>query len=90
MRADVFLVDNGYATTRSQAQRLIASGVEWRLTPLAPWKKVVKNGDDIPAGAELKLLDDADDLAAPVLHVSFDGALDQGIDERLRSFLYYV
>ena len=40
MRADVFLVDNGYATTRSQAQRLIASGVEWRLTPLAPWKKL--------------------------------------------------
>lgn len=41
-------------------------------------------------GIVLKLLDDADDLAAPVLHVSFDGALDQGIDERLRSFLYYV
>ncbi len=57
MRADVFLVDNGHATTRSQAQRLIASGVEWRLTPLAPWKKVAKNGDEIPAGAELKLLD---------------------------------
>lgn len=60
MRADVFLVDNGHATTRSQAQRLIASGVEWRMSPLAPWKKVVKNGDDIPAGAELKLLDDAE------------------------------
>ena len=60
MRADVFLVDNGHATTRSQAQRLIASGVEWRLSPLAPWKKVAKNGDDIPAGAELKLLDDAE------------------------------
>lgn len=60
MRADVFLVDHGHATTRSQAQRLIASGVEWRLTPLAPWKKVAKNGDDIPAGAELKLLDDAE------------------------------
>lgn len=60
MRADVFLVDHGHATTRSQAQRLIASGVEWRLTPLAPWKKVAKNGDEIPAGAELKLLDDAE------------------------------
>lgn len=60
MRADVFLVDFGHATTRSQAQRLIASGVEWRMSPLAPWKKVVKNGDDIPAGAELKLLDDAE------------------------------
>lgn len=60
MRADVFLVDFGHATTRSQAQRLIASGVEWRMSPLAPWKKVAKNGDDIPAGAELKLLDDAE------------------------------
>lgn len=60
MRADVFLVDHGHATTRSQAQRLIASGVEWRMSPLAPWKKVVKNGDDIPVGAELKLLDDAE------------------------------
>lgn len=60
MRADVFLVEAGHATTRSQAQRLIASGVEWRLTPLAPWKKVVKNGDEIPAGAELQLLDAAE------------------------------
>jgi 23S rRNA (cytidine1920-2'-O)/16S rRNA (cytidine1409-2'-O)-methyltransferase len=60
MRADVFLVEAGHASTRSQAQRLIASGVEWRLTPLAPWKKVAKNGDDIPAGAELKLLDAAE------------------------------
>ena len=60
MRADVFLVDHGHASTRSQAQRLIASGVEWRMSPLAPWKKVVKNGDDIPVGAELQLLDDAE------------------------------
>ncbi|WP_027014167.1 TlyA family RNA methyltransferase [Comamonas composti] len=60
MRADVFLVEAGHAATRSQAQRLIASGVQWRLTPLAPWKKVVKNGDEIPAGAELQLLDAAE------------------------------
>ena len=60
MRADVFLVEAGHASTRSQAQRLIASGVEWRLTPLAPWKKVAKNGDDIPAGAQLQLLDAAE------------------------------
>src|SRR5690606_10975276 len=38
----------------------IAAGVEWRMSPLAPWKKVVKNGDDIPVEAELKLLDDAE------------------------------
>ena len=53
MRADVFLVDFGHATTRSQAQRLIAAGVEWRLSPLAPWQKVAKNGDDIPSVAEV-------------------------------------
>ena len=51
MRADVFLVERGHAATRSQAQRLIASGVQWRLSPLAPWQKVVKNGDDIPSVA---------------------------------------
>ena len=57
MRADVFLVEAGLAATRSQAQRLIASGVQWRTTPLAPWTKVAKNGDEIPAGAEVQLLD---------------------------------
>ena len=60
MRADVFLVDGGHATTRSQAQRLIAAGVEWRLSPLAPWQKVAKNGDEIPSVAEVRLLDDAE------------------------------
>ena len=60
MRADVFLVDFGHAATRSQAQRLIAAGVEWRLSPLAPWQKVTKNGDDIPAIAEVRLLDNAE------------------------------
>jgi 23S rRNA (cytidine1920-2'-O)/16S rRNA (cytidine1409-2'-O)-methyltransferase len=60
MRADIFLVESGHAATRSQAQRLIASGVEWRLGPLAPWKKVLKNGDEIPAIAELRLLDEAE------------------------------
>jgi len=60
MRADVFLVDGGHAATRSQAQRLIAAGVEWRLSPLAPWQKVGKNGDEIPSVAEVRLLDDAE------------------------------
>ena len=60
MRADVFLVDGGHAATRSQAQRLIAAGVEWRLSPLAPWQKVAKNGDEIPSVAEVRLLDDAE------------------------------
>jgi 23S rRNA (cytidine1920-2'-O)/16S rRNA (cytidine1409-2'-O)-methyltransferase len=60
MRADVFLVDFGHAATRSQAQRLIAAGVQWRLSPLSPWQKVQKNGDDIPAVAEVQLLDTAE------------------------------
>jgi len=60
MRADVFLVENGHASTRSQAQRLIAAGIQWRLSPLSPWQKVVKNGDDIPSIAEVHLLDNAE------------------------------
>ncbi|MGD9773097.1 TlyA family RNA methyltransferase [Diaphorobacter sp.] len=60
MRADVFLVERGHASTRSQAQRLIAAGVQWRLSPLTPWQKVAKNGDDIPDVAEVQLLDAAE------------------------------
>jgi len=60
MRADVFLVEGGHAATRSQAQRLISAGVQWRLAATLPWNKVAKNGDDIPAGAELQLLDAAE------------------------------
>ncbi|MEO5661257.1 MAG: TlyA family RNA methyltransferase [Polaromonas sp.] len=57
MRADLFLVEHGHATTRSQAQRLIASGVQWRVDEAVAWKKVAKNGDEIPANAELQVLD---------------------------------
>lgn len=60
MRADVFLVDKGHAATRSQAQRLITAGVEWRLSASLPWQKVAKNGDDIPGIAEVRLLDGAE------------------------------
>ena len=57
MRADLFLVEHGHATTRSQAQRLIASGVQWRVDEAVAWKKVAKNGDEIPGNAELQVLD---------------------------------
>ncbi|WCM94051.1 TlyA family RNA methyltransferase [Acidovorax sp. NCPPB 2350] len=60
MRADVFLVESGHAATRSQAQRLVAAGVQWRFAASMPWQKVAKNGDDIPAGAEVQLLDMAE------------------------------
>lgn len=57
MRADLFLVEHGHATTRSQAQRLIAAGVQWRVDEAVAWKKVAKNGDEIPPNAELQVLD---------------------------------
>ena len=58
LRADQLLVERGLASSRSQAQRLIASGVQW----LAPggWKPVAKNGDELPAVAEIELLDAAE------------------------------
>ena len=58
MRADQLLVQRQLASTRSQAQRLIADGVQWLKG--AEWKTVTKNGDDIPLEAEVKLLNDAE------------------------------
>jgi 23S rRNA (cytidine1920-2'-O)/16S rRNA (cytidine1409-2'-O)-methyltransferase len=58
MRIDQLLVQRGLASTRSQAQRLIAAGVEWQ--DGVAWRRVVKNGDDVPVDAELRLLDDAE------------------------------
>ena len=60
MRADLFLVEHGFATTRSQAQRLIGSGVQWRAESDAPWKRVAKNGDEIPGAAEVEVLDNTE------------------------------
>ena len=64
MRADLFLVDHGFATTRSQAQRLIASGVHWRVQVETDvevaWRRVAKNGDEIPETAELEVLDNTE------------------------------
>ena len=60
MRADLFLVEHGFATTRSQAQRLIAGTVQWRVDEGVAWKKVAKNGDEIPANAELQVLDNTE------------------------------
>ena len=57
MRADQLLVARGLASTRSQAQRLIADGVRWRKGDA--WKTVTKNGDEIQDDAPLELLDDA-------------------------------
>lgn len=58
MRIDQLLVQRQLASTRSQAQRLIAGGVEWRQGEA--WRRVGKNGDEVPDIAELRLLDDAE------------------------------
>ena len=59
MRADQLLVERGLAASRSQAQRLIASGVQWRL-PSHPWQRVEKNGSDLSVHCELQLMDEAE------------------------------
>ena len=58
MRIDQLLVQKGIANTRSQAQRLIADGVEWAQGEA--WRRIVKNGDDVPESAEVRLLDDSE------------------------------
>lgn len=62
MRADQLLVARGLASTRSQAQRLIADGVQWKKTGSAgeEWKRIVKNGDEVPEDAPIELLDDSE------------------------------
>jgi 23S rRNA (cytidine1920-2'-O)/16S rRNA (cytidine1409-2'-O)-methyltransferase len=59
MRADQLLVERGLAASRSQAQRLIASGVQWR-HPSHTWQRIEKNGALLPPECELQLLDDAE------------------------------
>jgi len=58
-RADQLLVERGLAHSRSQAQRLIAAGVMWRLGSQT-WQRVDKNGALVPQEAELQLQDDAE------------------------------
>lgn len=58
MRIDQLLVQRALASTRSQAQRLIADGVQWKKGD--DWKTVAKNGDEVPDDAELQLLNDAE------------------------------
>lgn len=73
MRADQVLVERGLAASRSQAQRLIAAGVQW--FDGAAWKKVAKNGDDVPAGAQLQLLDAAESRYVSRGGLKLEGAL---------------
>jgi 23S rRNA (cytidine1920-2'-O)/16S rRNA (cytidine1409-2'-O)-methyltransferase len=82
MRADQLLVERGLAASRSQAQRLIAAGVRWRLGDGA-WKAVAKNGEVLREGAELQLLDAAESRFVSRGGLKLDAALEQtGIDVR--------
>ena len=75
MRADQLLTERGLAASRSQAQRLIAAGVRWRLGGAAPWKTVAKNGDDLPLTAELELVDAAESRYVSRGGLKLEGAL---------------
>jgi len=79
MRADQLLVERGLATSRSQAQRLIAAGVRW--LDGGSWKSVAKNGDELPPGAQLQLLDSAEARYVSRGGLKLEGALKaSGID----------
>lgn len=74
MRADQLLVERGLAASRSQAQRLIAAGVRWRLSG-GDWKPVAKNGEELRETVELELLDTAESRYVSRGGLKLDGAL---------------
>ena len=74
MRIDQLLVERGLAASRSQAQRLIASGVRWRLPP-GDWKRIGKNGEELRETVELELLDGAESRYVSRGGLKLDGAL---------------
>jgi len=76
MRADQLLVERGLAASRSQAQRLIAAGVRWRL-PGGAWKAIAKNGEELREEVELELLDTAESRFVSRGGLKLDGALAQ-------------
>ena len=75
MRADQLLVERGLAASRSQAVRLIAGGLRWRAHAAQPWRTVAKNGEDLPEGTELELLDAAEARYVSRGGLKLEGAL---------------
>jgi 23S rRNA (cytidine1920-2'-O)/16S rRNA (cytidine1409-2'-O)-methyltransferase len=82
VRADQLLVERGLAASRSQASRLIASGVRWRPAGLgAAWRRVGKNGEELPGTAQLELDDTAEARYVSRGGLKLEGALRaSGID----------
>jgi len=86
MRADQLLVERGLAVSRSQAQRLIASGVRWRSS--GDWRRVAKNGEEIPPHAPIELVDAAETRYVSRGGLKLEGAISQaGIDVRGKACL---
>lgn len=86
MRADLLLMEMGLAPSRSAAARLIERGsVRWR-PPQTPfglrsggdqgWQSPRKAGDDLPAGCELQITDNAELRWASRAGLKLEGALD--------------
>ena len=88
MRIDQLLVERGLAASRSQAQRLIAAGVQWRTPPGAlptavveavkssvEWRTINKNKDEVPSDAEIVLLDDSESKYVSRGGLKLEGAL---------------
>lgn len=73
MRADQLLVERGLASSRAQAQRLIASGVRW--FDGVAWKVVAKNGDVLDDAVPLELLDAAEARYVSRGGLKLEGAL---------------
>jgi 23S rRNA (cytidine1920-2'-O)/16S rRNA (cytidine1409-2'-O)-methyltransferase len=73
VRADQLLVERGLAVSRSQAQRLIAAGVQW--FDRGAWKRIAKNGDELPEAARLELLDTAETRYVSRGGLKLEGAL---------------
>lgn len=71
---DQLLVERGLAASRSQAQRLIPSGVKWRVG-VTGFQSVRKNGEELPAHADLQLVDDAEARYVSRGGLKLEGAL---------------
>ena len=79
MRADQLLLQHELATSRSQAQRLITAGVQWRADVASDlsWKRIVKNSDDVPEDAQIELLDASEARYVSRGGLKLEGALRQ-------------
>lgn len=80
MRADQLLVQQGLAPSRSAAQRLIERGAVRWLGPRG-WQQPKKAGEDLPAGCEIEVTDDAELRWASRGGLKLEGALrEAGLD----------